>query len=601
MTLYQGPGGSGIVPFARARAQDVAGQLQLVADSLAEITMRIDGLQLAAGSIPQMRDIVATEGQTVFEFWAPVLAVYLDVFVNGVRLRSSEFDHAGKTVVLSSGVSEGDIVTLKGFLPNAIQDAQNTVYLNRTVADELNDGPIRVEHYGAIGNGIADDTAAFEQALVVQAEANSLRPIELRARKYRITRSLSANREIVVRGRGPSGNGTQILNDIADLSQPLFNVYAEPGTSSIGLEISNLCISTPGNYSTGYKQGGVGIRLNTAPGHIVNMGKLSDLIVNNQQLGVDIGGVFYQFDMERVRVSAFPIDPAVGMKPRGATIAGIRMGVISFFDVTYNTFRTCETTEVQNGGYGWLGSSQFSVFINCTSDGPVDITSVSGVANGFTIEGWTQDAGASPSNFALGLRRFSSMSGLVLRAVPKAKGPPIGMFFQGRGVIICPGNDGEMPDLPMYLDGNFSIIGANFSGVVNKIPATGPGGLNGSFAIDAESITDAGFATRGAQSWVPDFALWDTPPDQAVAVYSRVSDLVTINIRGVGGVIGTDDTIGGLPIQSSALFGGTATLASNDPADNFTARIWSGSNEIQHLQPRNLAGKFWQLDATYRV
>lgn len=173
MTLYQGPGGSGIQSFARARAEDVFAQLQAVADSFSEIDGRVRELDLIRGNVPQVRELVATEGQTVFAFLVPVLAGYVDVFLNGLRLQASDFTHSGATVTLAAGVAGGDVVTLKGFAPSIIEDALNIRYGSGTVADALGE-VVSVKRFGAKGDGVTNDTAAFVAAIAAVANNGTI-------------------------------------------------------------------------------------------------------------------------------------------------------------------------------------------------------------------------------------------------------------------------------------------------------------------------------------------------------------------------------------------------------------------------------------------
>ena len=79
--------------------------------------LRATGTGVTWGSFPTMRTsqtFTASSGQTSFSFTYNV--GYLDVFVNGVKLSSSEFTaNNGSTVVLSVGSFVGDIVELVSY------------------------------------------------------------------------------------------------------------------------------------------------------------------------------------------------------------------------------------------------------------------------------------------------------------------------------------------------------------------------------------------------------------------------------------------------------------------------------------------------------
>lgn len=375
-------------------------------------------------------------------------------------------------------------------------------YGARSLAEKLSEQiSVKDSPYNAVGDGVADDTDAFEDA-IMDGMTRGVRVFIPKGR-YRITRSLKVTRKLIMYGDGAAQNGTSLINDMVDQTVPLLDISIPSGQSFVTGSIGGFEITTPGNYNNGYKDGGFGMRINTATGHIVAMSEFYDIIVNNHRTGYDIGGVIYQTDFHRLRAGASPIAAAPGSAK--GPLYGFRLGIISFQDITYNTFKSCEATNVRNGGYGWYGSSQFTIWINCTCDGPVDLTSIAGIALGFTVEGWTQDADASPTNYVMGFKRFKMIASPVMRGLPEDKfsgeSPhvPIGVFIGGNAYTLIGTDvfDGAQPQRPIYLDGKGIIMNIHLEDVISKIPITGDGGLNGTLALDCESVTDFGINSSG--------------------------------------------------------------------------------------------------------
>lgn len=349
------------------------------------------------------------------------------------------------------------------------------------------------QDFSGTSTGITDWGQYF-QDMIDYAEAN-YRPIKLPAGRYPIGRTLNINSEIIMRGAGAgTQRATDLVNTMTDTSAVLLNIDIPSGKSALSLDIGNFGISTPGSFSTGYARAGCAIRMNTALGHIAANSKLTDLIINNHRLGVDLGGVIYKCLFDNIRVGGESVQTGL---PLGPDIAGIRYGIISYQDVTYNITSNCEVTNVRNGGYAFRGSSQNSTWINCTADGPFDLTSIGGSAINCTVEGWTQDAGASPVNYALGFSRFGMVQGSWLRAIPAGK-VGIGLYAAACDVVAGLQNDGPPPPTPVYLDNIGVLLGVKLTDVVNKIPASGAGGLNDCVAIGCGTVTDFGLAGLSA-------------------------------------------------------------------------------------------------------
>ena len=147
-------------------------------------SLRIGGVPVSPGSINftgmVKQTIVATTGQTVFNLttisYAP-LTNNLSVYVDGVYQNPSRYTETNATrVTLSEGVHVGAVVDFVVLsltaLPGTV-DAANVTYTPTgvgaqatTVANKLHES-FSVKDFGAVGDGVTNDTAAFTAARAV--------------------------------------------------------------------------------------------------------------------------------------------------------------------------------------------------------------------------------------------------------------------------------------------------------------------------------------------------------------------------------------------------------------------------------------------------
>jgi hypothetical protein len=101
----------------------------------------------------------------------------MDVSIDGVtQVPGVDFNYSGTTLTFTVAMTGGEKVLARygQALPTGVTNASGVNYtpsglgaIIRTVAAEFNDLPVNVKRYGAVGDGVATDTAAIAAALVV--------------------------------------------------------------------------------------------------------------------------------------------------------------------------------------------------------------------------------------------------------------------------------------------------------------------------------------------------------------------------------------------------------------------------------------------------
>ncbi|RSV14205.1 hypothetical protein CA236_16745 [Sphingomonas sp. ABOLG] len=270
--------------------------------------------------------------------------------------------------------------------------------LNSPAAASSSDqGDIQVTQFGARGDGTADDTAAFERA--IRAASEQGRKLRIPAGRYRITRTLTINRGIRIEGDGVEHS---IILAASGKGRPAIHVEAKTTDSIMGFALSGIrLLGAVANNPCD------GIRLSTAGnGAAIHQTTLRDIHIVNTGTGIALAGVVYRSCFENISVTG------------QVTRYGFYCDA-GFEDVTYNSFRDLEVTDVRSGAYAYWIHSSFSNFTNLTADGCCYFQSFGGSIRNLAIE--TISAEKPPSKIAIQLNQVQIADCLNLIGVDPRK------------------------------------------------------------------------------------------------------------------------------------------------------------------------------------
>ena len=232
-------------------------------------TLRINGVLVepttgvTAGAAFQTYEFTATAGQTSFSVSpATPYNASIVVIVNGLQLSPAEVNVSG-TNVITPALTLGDEVVIRRYTaePVAAPDASEVNFIQsgvgavtRTSQDKMRES-ISVKDFGAVGDGVTDDTVAI-QAAITEAETNStlntsfgvaLGPQEVYFPPgyYKVTSTLNITKRISLVGdRGPEFSTGARVTMMA--SGDLFRFTAGGGGVSFSIDGLTLTSSVAG-------------------------------------------------------------------------------------------------------------------------------------------------------------------------------------------------------------------------------------------------------------------------------------------------------------------------------------------------------------------
>lgn len=152
---------------------------------------------------------IATSGQTVFDLttisYTPVIN-NLSVYVDGIYQKPSNYTENSPTqVTFSVGLHVGAVVDFVVLTINSLSgtaDATNLTYTSpgagattRTIASRLSDS-ISVKDFGAVGDGVADDTAAIQAA--IDRNVTGFNSVYFPAGVYKVTSQITISGDRVM-------------------------------------------------------------------------------------------------------------------------------------------------------------------------------------------------------------------------------------------------------------------------------------------------------------------------------------------------------------------------------------------------------------------
>lgn len=121
--------------------------------------------------------------------------------------------------------------------------------------------PRNVKSYGAVGDGVTDDTTAFQTAIALGGE------LLIPPGKYKITNTLTITKGISIRGQGPAPGGINNASTTFPgvtiqhaFSGTLFNILgvSGDGEAGVGTRLENMCLQN--TFGSGAGAAGIAIR-----------------------------------------------------------------------------------------------------------------------------------------------------------------------------------------------------------------------------------------------------------------------------------------------------------------------------------------------------
>lgn len=332
----------------------------------------------AAGRVPDSGEIWLTDGVgykfvlktstgTLIKTWDNITGVSSNITASNVNYTPGTGSLLPSPITVAGALNGLSNNTIGSAYMGFLQSGGSAVA--RTVQAKLRD-TVSVKDFGAVGNGIADDTAAFQVAVNALAN-NGGGTLYVPAGTYKLTDTITINRSICVAGESIQST---YLHLYVSTAKPA--IYFD-GTANIifGGGVSNMWITCDKGTVAGD-----GIKLKATTPSAITTAAIRDVVVYSARDGIVLEGTsaseVYMNTVENVKVVGAPL------------VAGVNSLRYGFYAnaASYNSFRNCEATNIGNAGFAFYVSGLGTYFNNITTDGVSFLNCAYGSIDQWTVE-----------------------------------------------------------------------------------------------------------------------------------------------------------------------------------------------------------------------
>lgn len=368
--------------------------------------------------------------------------------------------------------------------------------LTKATYSMIDGAPINVRDFGAIGDGVADDTAAIQAAInkaqlatgstyVVASNSTVLR---IPAGIYKITDTLVITGNIQFIG---DGSNETIFNLVrSTVTNALFIGPTADNQYMVGSRFQGFRI----NCSAGSAVCD-GIYLRTgATNSVITQTQFDDIDIRDCRDGWNIGGVLYMLRFNNLRV--------VGTSQYGFNAYGSK-------EIVYNSFTNIEVTNVGSAAYAYyfgpnlaatMAGAQMS---NITCDGCCYFSMPYSHIDGLVVEGIS--AASVPNTALITVNQVSELSNVALINIPNSK-CLVGIYILAQSIFVhgirIPGGTNTPEQTVTFAPASGGVLTNVFnesSGTIQKIESYTSSSILQQWTINAcETITDIGLVQAGA-------------------------------------------------------------------------------------------------------
>lgn len=444
--------------------------------------------------------------------------------------------------------------------------------------------------YGAVGDGVTDDTVAIQAAITAAITSNVI--VEIPPGIYKITSSLNLSATTKIRG---AGSGKVTLNFTTASSSTFAFILSLPdNSSSVGFELSGFRL----NCDKGAAQGSGIYMTTTLTNSAITQAYLHDIRIFNPSTGVSLGGVIYMSDFEDIVVTTD--------SPKAITNYGWYV-VSAINQILYNSFSNLEVTGTGSTAWSYYVTAYASQFRNLTCDGCSTFSGPYSNMNGYSCE--SIYAAATPSNSCIVLNQFQSFNDVAIINVPNSK-CSIGINVSGgsttlRNIRTPDSGAGNQPNSLLYLNAGSSghVIGVKCDrAIVSKLESYHSNAiLNPWVFTSCSDITTRGLSYEETVISGLTFTGWTTNPTLIGALATKIGNQVTITIYAQDGVCTAGASINGLGFTCRTGYSAAVAGGCSDTTKRLAGTIASGTSAITNIPANILTGTFWQLTVTFPV